>query len=417
MALVLRDRVKETTTTTGTATYTLAGAITGFESFGSVGDSNTTYYGCSDGTDFEVGIGTYTASGTTLARTVILQSSNSDNAVNWGAGTKTIFCTLPAEKMSFLDASGNLVAANASALTALNASNLASGTVDNARLDQQLQDVAGLAVTDGNFIVGDGANFVAESGATARTSLGLGTAATSDSTDFVAVTGDAMTGDLTFGDNDKAIFGAGSDLQIFHDGSNSYVQENGTGNLRIRANNLALEKASGGEYYLLGTADGSLRLYYDAAQKLITASTGVDVTGTVTADGLTVDGSGVVRLNPSSGDDFLTIQQGGTQAVITADSTAGAGNLLFRTTSAGSDTDTMLLAANGDISFYDSTGVTQGLYWDASTQRLGLGTTSPVATLDVTGTVAATAVTGDGSGLTNLPAATAGFAVAMAIAL
>ena len=69
MALVLRDRVKETTTTTGTGTYTLAGAMTGFESFGSVGNSNTTYYGCSDGTNFEVGIGTYTASGTTLART------------------------------------------------------------------------------------------------------------------------------------------------------------------------------------------------------------------------------------------------------------------------------------------------------------------------------------------------------------
>jgi len=180
MALVLRDRVKETTTTTGTGTYTLAGAMTGFESFGSVGNSNTTYYGCSDGTDFEIGIGTYTASGTTLARTAILQSSNSDNAVSWGSGTKTIFCTLPAEKMSFLDASGNLVAANGSALTALNASNLASGTVANARLDQQLQDVAGLAVTDGNFVVGDGSNFVAESGATARTSLGLGTAAVLD---------------------------------------------------------------------------------------------------------------------------------------------------------------------------------------------------------------------------------------------
>jgi len=180
MALVLRDRVKETTTTTGTGTYTLAGAMTGFESFGSVGNSNTTYYGCSDGTDFEIGIGTYTASGTTLARTAILQSSNSDNAVSWGSGTKTIFCTLPAEKMSFLDASGNLVAANGSALTALNASNIASGTVANARLDQQLQDVAGLAVTDGNFVVGDGSNFVAESGATARTSLGLGTAAVLD---------------------------------------------------------------------------------------------------------------------------------------------------------------------------------------------------------------------------------------------
>jgi hypothetical protein len=180
MALVLKDRVKETTTTTGTGTYTLAGAVTSFEAFSSVGDGNTTYYACTDGTDFEVGIGTYTASGTTLARTTILQSSNSDSAVSWSSGTKTIFCAQPAEKAVFLDASGNIIAANGSALTALNASNLASGTVANARLDQQLQDVAGLAVTDGNFIVGDGSNFVAESGATARTSLGLGTAAVLD---------------------------------------------------------------------------------------------------------------------------------------------------------------------------------------------------------------------------------------------
>ena len=180
MALVLKDRVKETTTTTGTGTYTLAGAVTGFEAFSSVGNSNTTYYACTDGTDFEVGIGTYTSSGTTLARTTILQSSNSDSAVSWSSGTKTIFCAQPAEKAVFLDASGNIIAANSSALTALNASNLASGTVANARLDQQLQDVAGLAVTNGNFIVGDGSNFVAESGATARTSLGLGTAAVLD---------------------------------------------------------------------------------------------------------------------------------------------------------------------------------------------------------------------------------------------
>ena len=144
MALVLKDRVKETTTTTGTGTYTLAGAVTGFEAFSSVGDGNTTYYACTDGTDFEVGIGTYTASGTTLARTTILQSSNSDSAVSWSSGTKTIFCSQPAEKAVFLDASGNIIAANGSALTALNASNLASGTVANARLDTELQALAGL---------------------------------------------------------------------------------------------------------------------------------------------------------------------------------------------------------------------------------------------------------------------------------
>ena len=105
MALVLKDRLKETTTTTGTGTYTLAGAVTGFEAFSQVGNGNTTYYCCTDGTDFEIGIGTYTSSGTTLARTTILQSSNSDNAVNWSSGTRTVFCTLPAEKMIFNDAS------------------------------------------------------------------------------------------------------------------------------------------------------------------------------------------------------------------------------------------------------------------------------------------------------------------------
>lgn len=98
MALTLKDRVKETTTTTGTGTITLAGASTGFQSFAAVGDGNTTYYTITNGTDWEVGIGTYTSSGTTLSRDTILESSNSGNAVNWGAGTKDVFVTYPAEK-------------------------------------------------------------------------------------------------------------------------------------------------------------------------------------------------------------------------------------------------------------------------------------------------------------------------------
>ena len=98
MALVLKDRVKATTTTTGTSTYTIAGASTGYQGFSVIGDGNTTYYAVTDNIDWEVGIGTYTASGTTLSRDTILESSNSGNAVNWGAGTKDIFVTLPAEK-------------------------------------------------------------------------------------------------------------------------------------------------------------------------------------------------------------------------------------------------------------------------------------------------------------------------------
>jgi len=110
MALVLKDRVKETTTTTGTGTYTLAGAEAGFQAFSAVGDGNTTYYACTNNTEWEVGIGTYTASGTTLARTTILASSNSDSSVNWSAGEKFIFVTQPSSKAVYTDANGQLVA-------------------------------------------------------------------------------------------------------------------------------------------------------------------------------------------------------------------------------------------------------------------------------------------------------------------
>ena len=103
MALVLKDRVKETTTTTSTGTYTLAGAVTGYQAFSVIGDGNTTYYAVTDGTDWEVGIGTYTSSGTTLSRDSILESSNSGNAVNWGAGIKDVFCTYPAERSMYVD--------------------------------------------------------------------------------------------------------------------------------------------------------------------------------------------------------------------------------------------------------------------------------------------------------------------------
>jgi len=177
MALVIKDRVKETTTTTGTGTLTLAGAFSGFDSFAEIGDGNTTYYSCTDGTDFEVGIGTYTASGTTLSRDTVLESTGAtatadvngavsastnvtldgnsgtiavgmrvrgtgisgvvtvatvttqsaivldtavtladdtaltfgDGKINWSAGIRTIFCTMPAEKMIYNDASGNAV--------------------------------------------------------------------------------------------------------------------------------------------------------------------------------------------------------------------------------------------------------------------------------------------------------------------
>ena len=102
MAFALNDRVKETSTTTGTGTFDLAGAETGFESFVSgIGNGNITYYAISnDGTaEFEVGFGTVTDAATdTLSRDTIISSSNSDALVDFSAGTKTVFCTLPASR-------------------------------------------------------------------------------------------------------------------------------------------------------------------------------------------------------------------------------------------------------------------------------------------------------------------------------
>jgi hypothetical protein len=102
MALVINDRVKETSTTTGTGTFNLAGAETGYESFVSgVGTGNTTYYAIelNAAGEWEVGIGTVTSgSPDTLSRDTIISSSNSDAAVNFTSGTKNVFCTLPAKK-------------------------------------------------------------------------------------------------------------------------------------------------------------------------------------------------------------------------------------------------------------------------------------------------------------------------------
>ena len=97
MAFVLADRVKETTTTTGTGTVTLLGASTGYQSFAAIGDANTTYYTIAGqtGSEWEVGIGTYASSGTTLARTAVISSSNSGSLVNFSAGTKDVFVTYP----------------------------------------------------------------------------------------------------------------------------------------------------------------------------------------------------------------------------------------------------------------------------------------------------------------------------------
>ena len=111
MAFVLADRVKETTTTTGTGTVTLLGASTGFQSFSAIGNGNSTYYTIAGQTssEWEVGIGTYTSSGTTLSRTTVLSSSNSGSLVSFSAGTKDVFVTQPSSRTVYVGASDQTI--------------------------------------------------------------------------------------------------------------------------------------------------------------------------------------------------------------------------------------------------------------------------------------------------------------------
>lgn len=110
MPLIIADRVQETSTTTGTGSYTLAGAAAGFRAFSSVcADGDTVFYTAENGTDWEVGLGTW-ATGSVLARTTILSSSNSNSAVNWSAGSKNVFLTLPAAQISTFGTPDYLIA-------------------------------------------------------------------------------------------------------------------------------------------------------------------------------------------------------------------------------------------------------------------------------------------------------------------
>ena len=232
MAFVINDRVKETTTTTGTGAFTLGGAVQGFETFGTgIGNSNTTYYAIfNPGTsEFEVGLGTLDGSSANIARTTVISSSNSDNAVDFSAGTKDIFCTLPASKAVVKDASDN----------------------------------------------------------------------------------------TNFADNEKIQLGTGNDLKIYHDGSNSYVEDVGTGDLLLRSDSYVRLQSSTGENMLYAQPIGEVTLYHDNANKFSTTAAGVQTVGTLninaeyafpTTDGnanqiLQTDGSGALTFvdKPTSG--------------------------------------------------------------------------------------------------------------------
>jgi hypothetical protein len=157
MALVVRDRVKTTTTTTGTGTLTLGAAASGFQAFSVIGDGNTTYYTITDTVtgDWEVGIGVYTASGTTLSRDTVLDSSNGGSLVSFVAGSKDVFVVYPSEKAVYQDTAGDVTVAGNITGQELTASN--GLLVHSALITQDATVAAGYnVISAGPITIDDG---------------------------------------------------------------------------------------------------------------------------------------------------------------------------------------------------------------------------------------------------------------------
>jgi len=193
-----------------------------------------------------------------------------------------------------------------------------------------------------------------------------------------------FTTDVKFNDNAKAVFGTGDDLEIYHDGSHSYVKDVGTGNLKIQGENVSIENTSGDlALYYVNTG---VNLYHNNSAKLATTSTGVDVTGTVTADGLNVQNGSNAGITFDLTTNYTPVIKGSQSVSDLYLEAVGGGGFRVSTT----DKPRLFIQNNGDISFYEDTGVTAKFFWDASAERLGIGATAPIEKLHVTGQLIST---------------------------
>ena len=333
MALVVKDRVKETTTTTGTGTVTLAGAETGFQSFSVIGDGNTTYYAIEDGTDWEVGLGTYTASGTTLSRDTILDSSNSGSLVDWGAGTKNVFVTYPAE---FSTVNGTT-----------NRYNYVVGTSSGSYTGSTTDFPATYNVGFVDVFL-NGAKLVPTTDftATSGTEIVLTSAASNGSNVCIIGYGTLNFSNFSIGDaNDVDLSGiSNGDALLYNSTSGNF--EAGP------VDALPSQSGNSGKYL---TTDGSTASWGTVTTPTL-ASLGID-----NHDDITVDGSGKVGIGTSSPSQLLDVSSSGTPtAIIQTTSTSGEDAKLIirgsRTTSTSGDLCQILFETNDDYAAGESLG-------------------------------------------------------------
>ena len=278
MALVLNDRVKETSTTTGTGTLNLSGAVSGFETFvAGIGDGNTTYYSIAHRSEdeWETGLGTITdASTDTLARTTVISSSNSDSATSFSAGTKDVFCTLPASKVSVLDASNDLIlgAGAAGVDYSLKFDGETSDGVITWMEDEDSFKVEDDLVMDsskrlylydegGEYISGDGTDLTIASGGDATIDAGDDIVLDADGANVTIKDGGTTTLDIVSNGITDVTLDAPGDIKIDADGGSIFFVDGGTtfgsatntsGNLIIKSGTTTALTFSGANATLAG---------------------------------------------------------------------------------------------------------------------------------------------------------------------
>jgi len=260
MALVINNRVRETTATTGTGAVTLAGAVDGFQTFAAgIGNSNTTYYAISLNTanEWEVGLGTLNGDSSTLTRTTVLESSNADSAVDFAAGTKEIFCTLPSEKAVYLDAS-----------------------------DAQVGGFSSLA-DDGSPQLGANLDVVT-----------YDIVSTSDRDIDIIPNG---TGDVNLG---------ADTVQVGDNDANATITTQGTGDLILNTNN----GTNAGNITLLDGADGNISITPNGTGDVVLAADSVSVGDAAAAATLTSNGAGTLTLTTGGTTDLILSTNSGTNS-------------------------------------------------------------------------------------------------------
>ena len=246
-----------------------------------------------------------------------------------------------------------------------------SGTIDGTVIGGTTP--AALSATTGSFSstlgVTGAATFSSTVAGAFNGTLGATTPSTGAFTTLSASGEISANGGIALGYSDQATFGDGDDLKLYHTGSHSYIDENGTGNLYIGSNNGAGVYIQGsGETLASFVDDGAVTLYHDSNPKLATTATGIDVTGTATMDGLTVQtaqGNISIPTNTSS----LNFDRAGSNYIRATDV---AGSFTFITGANNFATQRLNIASNGSISFYEDTGTTPKMMWDAAYTRLTL---------------------------------------------